>query len=198
MMIRVYIVINSICFLFGILISTELANAQPVDSSGVTVYSYFINSNPFNAEVYLKDSLLGLTPLRFVSEKKLSGNMVIKKKDYIDETFRLDNYNFNKGAEIFLKPVFGIGEKIVLKDRQTNFVKKRNLYGILTSGILALATGTIAYTTKEKANDFYNQYLDNRSQDKLDKSKRYDIYSGVSLALMQVSIAGLIYFIFLQ
>ncbi|MCX6165384.1 MAG: hypothetical protein NTU73_11105 [Ignavibacteriae bacterium] len=198
-MIKVYIVLNKILFLTGILVflSGTSLKAQQTDST-VTGYLYFINSNPFNAEVYFKDSLLGLTPVRFASSEKFTGNILLKKKGFKDESFNLEEYNFEKGNEIFLKSIFSVEEKIVIKDRGTNFGKKRNLTGIITSGILAITTGMLAYNTKEKANDFYNQYLDNRSQDNLDKSNKYDLYSGISLAIMQVSIAGLIYFLFLQ
>lgn len=198
-MIKVYIVLNKIFFLTGVLVflSGSPLKAQEADST-VTGYLYFINSNPFNAEVYYKDSLLGLTPVRFTSNEKLTGNVFLRKKGYKDESFNLEEYNFEKGTEVFLKPLFSVEEKVVIKDRQTNFVKKRSLTGILTSGIIAITTGMLAYNTKEKANDFYNQYLDNRSQDNLDKSNKYDIYSGISLALMQVSVAGLIYFLFLE
>jgi len=199
-MIKVYIVLNKIFFLTGILVFLTGCplKAQQTDSTVTGEYFYFINSNPFNAEVYYKDSLLGLTPVRFTSNEKLSGNILLKKKGYKDESFNLEEYNFEKGTEIFLKSILPVEEKIVLKDKGTNFGKKRSLTGILTSGILAITTGMLAYNTKEKANDFYNQYLDNRSQDNLDKSNKYDIYSGISLAIMQVSIAGLIYFLFLQ
>jgi hypothetical protein len=198
-MIKVYIALNKIFFVIGILLFliTYPLKAQQNDSSSAG-YLYFINSNPFNSEVYFKDSLLGLTPVRFSSSEKLSGNILLKKKGYKDETFNLEEYNFDKGVELFLKSLLPIEEKIVIKDKQTNFTKKRNLYGILGTGFFALASGTLAYTMKEKANDFYNQYLDNRSRDNLDKSNKYDIYSGISLAVMQVSIAGLIYFLFLE
>lgn len=198
-MIKAYIVLNKIFFLIGFLIflTVRPVKAQQSDSTAAG-YLYFINSNPFNAEVYYKDSLLGLTPVRFASSEKLTGNILLKKKGYKDESFNLEEYNFEKGEEIFLKSIFSGEEKIVFKDKKTNFVKERSLTGILTSGILAITTGMLAYNTKEKANDFYNQYLDNRNQDNLDKTNRYDIYSGISLALMQVSIAGLIYFLFLE
>jgi hypothetical protein len=199
MMIRLYIALNKIILLSGlfILLFSLSLKSQTQDSTEKS-FLYFINSNPFNAEVFYKDSLLGLTPVRFSSVEKLAGNITLKKKNYKDESFNLDEYNFEKGAELNLKPLIAIEEKIVLKNKETNFVKKRSLTGILTSGFIAFTSGMLAYNTKEKANDYYNHYLDDRGQDNLDNSKKFDIYSGISLALMQVSIAGLIYFLFLQ
>jgi hypothetical protein len=199
MMIRVYIVLNKVILFLGIIllfISSPLMSQ--VQDSTEKRFLYFINSNPFNAEVFYGDSLLGLTPIRFTSSDKLTGNIFLKKKGYKEETFNLNEYNFEKGINIYLKSLFAIEEKIVIKDKGINFTKKRSLTGILASGFVALSSGLLAYTTKEKANDFYNQYLDNRSQSNLDKSNKYDLYSGISLVLMQVSVVGLIYFLFLQ
>jgi hypothetical protein len=198
-MINTFIALNRLLILSGVLILISYCpvKAQTGDSSSYRYY-YFINSNPFNAEAFFKDSLLGLTPVRFTTSEKLSGKILLKKKGYKEETVNLDDYNFDKGIEVLLKPVIADEEKIVLKNYGTSFVKKRSLTGILTSGIIALATGTIAYNTKEKANDLYNTYIYTRNQDDLNKVNRYDLYSGISLALMQVSVAALIYFLFLQ
>jgi hypothetical protein len=195
MMIKVFIVLNKLILLFGLLLVAVPARAQQPEGN---FFSYFINSNPFNAEVYYKDSLLGLTPIRFGSGEKLKGVLTIKKQGYKTETYNLEEYNFQKGVEITLNSVLPSEEKIVIKDKSINFVKKKNFFGIIGSGLLSLAAGTLAYTTKEKANDLYNSYLTDRNQDNLDKSNRYDIYSGVSLALMQVSVAALVYFLFLK
>jgi len=198
-MIKVYIVLNKIIFLSGIFILfIAPASRSQVQDSTEKRFLYFINSNPFNAEVFYGDSLLGLTPVRFTSNEILTGNIFLKKKGYKEETFNLNEYNFEKGINVYLKSLFSVEEKIVIKDKGINFTKKRSLTGILASGFVALSSGLLAYTAKEKANDFYNQYLDNRIQDNLDKSNKYDLYSGISLALMQVSVVGLIYFLFLQ
>ena len=195
---KAYIVLNRIIILAGILILIYCPLKAQNNDSTANRYFYFINSNPFNAEVYYRDSLLGLTPVRFSTAQKLNGNILLKKKGYRDELFNLDYYNFEKGAEIFIKSLTANEEKIVLKNNGTNFVKKRSPAGILASGIVAIATGTIAYTTKQKANDLYNQYIISRNQDDLNKVNRYDLYSGISLALMQVSVGALIYFLFLK
>jgi hypothetical protein len=196
--IKAYIVLSKIFILTGISMALYCPLFAQNNDSTTNKYFYFINSVPFNAEVHYKDSLLGLTPVRFASEEILNGNLLLKKNGYKDELFRLEDYNFNKGAEIFLKPAVPKEEKVVLKNYGTSFVKKRSLAGILTSGILAIASGTIAYNTKQKANDLYSQYIVSRNQDDLNKVNRYDLYSGISLALMQVSVGALIYFLFLQ
>ncbi len=198
-MIKVYIALNKLLFISGILLFFNVSNpnAQQTDSTSAG-YMYFINSNPFNAEVYHRDSLLGLTPLRFISEYKLSGNILIRKKNYKEVYFSIGEYDFSRGVEIMLVSILPVAEKIVIKDKRTGFIRKRSFIKVITSGILAVTTGTLAYTTKEKANDFYNHYLSDRSQGNLDKANKYDLYSGISLAVMQISVAGLIYFLFLE
>lgn len=198
-MIKVYIALNKLLFISGFLLFINVSNpnAQQTDSTSAG-YMYFINSNPFNAEVYYRDSLLGLTPLRFISEYKLSGNILIRKKNYKEVYFNIGEYDFSRGVEIMLVSILPVAEKIVIKDKRTGFIRKRSFIKVITSGILAVTTGTLAYTTKEKANDFYNHYLSDRSQGNLDKANKYDLYSGISLAVMQISVAGLIYFLFLE
>lgn len=198
-MIKVYIALNKLLFISGILLFLNVnnPNAQQTDSTSAG-YMYFINSNPFNAEVYYKDSLLGLTPLRFLSDEKLSGNILVKKKNYKENIFNIGEYDFSRGIEIMLVSKLPVTEKVVIKDKRTGFIKNRSLIKVITSGVLAVTTGALAYTAKEKANDFYNHYLSDRSQINLDKANKYDLYSGISLAVMQISIAGLIYFLFLE
>lgn len=199
-MIKVYFVLNRIFFFTAVLLlffPFGKAGAQSVDSSAV-LYHYYINSSPFNAEVFYKDSLIGLTPVRITTKEKLSGTVTIKKKNFESVVFDLSDYNFEKGVELVLKSKLPEGEKIVFKNKETDFAKKRNFGMLALSGFAALTSGTFAYNLKQKANDFYNHYLDDRSQDNLDKSKRYDVFYGISVGILQASIAGLIYFLLLQ
>ena len=199
-MIKVFFVLNRVFFLtviFALFLPTGKSNAQSKDSTAV-LYHYYINSSPFNAEVYYKDSLIGLTPVRLTTQEKLSGNIVFKKKNFQNSVFDLAEYNFDKGVEIILKSLLPSEEKIVLKNRETDFAKKRNFGMLALSGFAALTSGTFAYNLKQKANDFYNHYLDDRNPDNLDKSKRYDVFYGISVGILQASIAGLIYFLLLE
>jgi len=200
MTIKAYIAFSKILFAFLVFFLASAGGdsfAQNNDSTK-TKYLYFINSTPFNAEVHYRDSLLGLTPVRFVTEEKLTGKIFLKKQGYENSEFDLSGYNFESGTNVFLKSLTVQEEKIILKDSRTGFVKKRDLPGILVSGLLAVTGGALAYNNKEKANDFYSQYISYGDRNNLDKSRRYDIYYGLSLALMQVSVGGLIYFLFLE
>lgn len=199
MTINTYIALSKnilLLVLFCVCFSGNL-NAQEKDSIREG-YIYYINSSPFNAEVIYKDSLLGLTPVRFFSSEKLTGVLTVKKTGYEDAGIDLNGFNFDTGKEIFLKSLTKGTENIVQKNKGTVFIKKRNLTGIITAGLFALTGGLISFNSKEKANDFYSQYVVYGDRNNLDKSKRYDVYYGISLAAMQVSVGALIYFLFLE
>lgn len=200
MMIKAYIAFSKI-FLPLMILTCCLMPGESYSQTGDTIrekYFYYINSTPFNAEVFYRDTLIGLTPVRLFSEEKLAGKVTVRKSGYIKEEFDLSDYDHKTGKMIFLKSMTASEDKIVFKNKATQFVKKRNLPGILASGILALTSGALTFNFKEKANDFYSQYVNSGNTNNLDKSKKYDVYYGISLAVMQVSVAGLIYFLFLE
>lgn len=160
-------------------------------------YYYSINSNPFDAIVYKNDSSLGNTPLRFFSENKLSGYLILKKKNYLDHAYDLKDYNFDKGVNITLKPKFNETiNDIVYKNRGTQFKTKRDIFAISGLGVAALVGGYMAINFKNKANDAYNKYLLDANPENLNTSNRNDTYFTISLVLMQAAIGGLIYFLF--
>ena len=161
-----------------------------------TDYYYFFNSNPFNANVLYKDSLIGITPLRFYSSEKLGGNIVFKKTDFKDLTFDLKNYNFEKGIEVNLDKIYNFN--LVEKDRLSQFKTKRNYGLIIGTGLVTLLGGFSAVRFKNIANNSYDNYQITLNNSELDKSNKYDIYSGIGLAVMQIAFIGFIYFLFFK
>ena len=158
-------------------------------------YFYFFNSNPFNTSVLHKDSLLGLTPLRYFSEEKLFGNILFRKENYHDKIFDLKNYNFETGNYVNLEPLTTNVDDIVYKNRDTEFKTKRNF---IVAGSFGAAAIISAYTTirfKNTANDSYDRYLISYDQKDLDEANRNDIFAAVSLVVMQAALALAIYFL---
>jgi len=160
-------------------------------------YYYYFNTDPFNASVFKNDSLLGLTPLRFFTQSELSGNLLIKKKNYRDFVFELKNYDFETGANISLlsKGIENIND-VVYKNRGTQFKTKRNLYTIIGLGAAAIAGGYFSIKFKNKANDSYDNYIATGNSAQLTESTSNDTYFVISLVLMQMAVGGLIYFLF--
>ncbi len=160
-------------------------------------YYYYFNTNPFDVKVFLKDSLLGITPLRFFRDNELTGSLIFRKKNYRDFTFDLNKYDFESGANINLtsKGKEEIND-IVYVNRGTQFATKRSLLPIAFLGAASIAATYFAFSFKSTANTEYDKYLLNGNSYNLDKSNQNDTYFIISIALMQAAIGGLIYFLF--
>ncbi len=160
-------------------------------------YFYYINTTPYSAKVFKEDSLIGETPLRFFRENELTGNLLIRRKNYKDYFFDLSGYNYGTGANIKLNPK-GLEEvnDLVYKDRSTQFNTKRSLMPILGTGAVSIASAIMAFNYKNIANDEYDRYLLFGNEERLQESKNNDTYFAVSIVVMQAAVAGLIYFLF--
>jgi len=160
-------------------------------------YYYYFNTDPFNASVFNNDSLLGLTPFRFFSDDELSGNLLIKKKNYRDFVFDLKNYSFETGANINLQSKGKVNiNDIVYKNRGTQFKTKRSLYTIIGLGAASIVGGYFAINFKNKANEAYDSYVTSGNSAQLTESNSNDTYFVISLVLMQLAVGGLIYVLF--
>ena len=159
-------------------------------------YFYYINSSPFNASVLYNDSLIGITPLRFYTINKLDGNLVFKKPGFKNFQFKLQYNNIENNISVNLEQINKFN--LVEKERESHFKSKRNYSLIFGSGFITLVSAFTAIHFKNIANDSYDAYQNTSNQSDLDKSNRNDIYSGISLVVMQIAFAGLIYFLFIK
>ncbi|MCB0728945.1 MAG: PEGA domain-containing protein [Ignavibacteriae bacterium] len=160
-------------------------------------YFYFINTIPYNVKVFNNDSLLGETPLRFYSEKKLEGFLNFNKMDYKDKVFDLRNYDFKTGLSIELLPKgTETVNDIVYQDRSTQFKTKRPLLPIFGTALLTIGSGIFAINYKQSANNEYDKYLRTGNTTFLNNANNDDTVFTVSIILMQAALAGLIYFLF--
>lgn len=160
-------------------------------------YYYYFNSVPFNADIFFNDTLFGITPFRYLSEEKLTGNLVFRKSNYKDLLFNLDKYNFEKGVTVKLisKGKESVND-LVSKNKGTQFKTKRNLFYILGFGTLSLTGAFLSVNFKDKSNNNYDKYLITGDKYYLDESNKNDKYFIASIILMQLAIGGLIYFLF--
>ncbi|MBL8006640.1 MAG: PEGA domain-containing protein [Ignavibacteria bacterium] len=160
-------------------------------------YYYFFNSEPFNAQIFYKDSLLGFTPYRNLLDTKLNGNLVFKKENYFDFIYDFRNYNYKTGAFVKLIPLNpGVTDNVVYKNRGTQFKTKRSLFPVLGLGLASVTGAVFCYNFKNTSNAAYANYLLTGNREKLDESNTYDRYFIATLILMQAAIGGLIYFLF--
>ena len=182
-------------FLIAIFIKLHTAFAQQYDSLQIK-YNY-INSMPQNAEVYLNDKLIGSTPARFLNDivDSVKQNKIdIKLKNYFDYSFTFGLSDLPIYKNVKLLPVSkDISNNVVQKNYSDFFKRHRDVVPIVLSGTAALGSAITSFYFKRLANDNYDTYLNNGDRATLDRTRKYDIYSGVALAVMQVAFVSFIY-----
>ncbi len=171
--------------------------AQSGDSLKID-YNY-INSIPQNAEVYINSELTGNTPLHFKWNDLLFPKQVkIKLKGYADHTESVGEFVIiNKTVNLVLLNGT-INPNLVKEDKATYFDKPRKIVPIVISSLLTAGAGISAYYFKSLAienRDFYEDFGD---QSALDRKKKYDLISGISLAVFQVGLGVLVYFLLID
>ena len=161
-------------------------------------YNY-INSVPQNAEVYINNRLIGNTPLHFKwGDSLFPKQMKIKLKGFADYFESINDYILiNK--TINLIPVKGsVKLNLVKEDKSTYFDEPRKVIPIVISSLVTAGAGLSAYYFKSLAienRDFYEDFGD---QSALDRKKKYDVISGVSLAVFQLGLGVLVYFLLID
>ncbi len=141
---------------------------------------------------------MGLTPLRFFSANKLQGLLLFRKDKFREKSINLDNYDYSKGISLDLEPISSDDGIIVFKNKQTQFNTKRNFFAIGGFGTAILAGLISTIELKDVANKSYDNYLSTLDRNEYDKSRKYDLYAGITLALMEAAIAGFIYYLFID
>jgi hypothetical protein len=185
----VFILLSALCLQP---VFSQLSDSLRID------YNY-INSVPQNAEVYLDDELAGHTPLFFTwSDSVFPKILKIKMKGYADyvETasdVSLINKTYN------LVPLKGSrNPNPVKEDKATYFNKPRKVIPIVISSIAALGAGASAYYFKSLAIENRDYFDETGDPAALDRKKKYDVISGVSIAVFQLGVGALIYFLFID
>ena len=187
--------LNKYCALLAAAI-TFVVYGQQADTFKIN-YSY-INSIPQNAEVYLNDVLIGITPVHYIidsniAEKKISINL----KGYADYVYTTDVNIINETFKLVpLKT--GITSDIVHKNGTVAFPKKLKLVPIILSSAVTLVSAVLAYYYKSLAIDKNDEFTATGNPALLDKKKKYDMIGGISLAVFQVGFSALLYFHFID
>ena len=165
---------------------------EPLIGAGIVVrlpVKFLIQSQPYGASVHLRDSLIGVTPCIFTLQDEAC-TLTVEKNQYqkfVLPVGRLDNPN----VSIALKPLVPEEqEQQVQSVRSAIRIPKTS---VLVSGALGLATGITGILLKDRANNFYDEYRSTGNSEKLSETRRYDIYAGVALGLMQACFGYLVY-----
>jgi hypothetical protein len=171
------------------------------NSDSLELPYHFINSVPQNAEVYINGSLSGLTPYRIEYKP---GDSVRIRIDILLKNYNDVNYTIQPGEKLnrtfLLVPQSTTvnRDKIVFENKSQYFKSSRRIIPIILSSVIAGGTAVLSYCLKKRANEFYDDYRLTGSQSMLDKAKQYDVYTGISISVMQVSLGGLIYFLLIE
>ncbi|MCZ7556307.1 MAG: PEGA domain-containing protein [Bacteroidia bacterium] len=144
-----------------------------------------IRSVPYGAAVYRGEEFIGYTPVDLPVD---TAALSVRKPGYLSQIVRTGNAH--EGALLVVLPVAS-GERpagFALVDEP---LRMPGMDIVLPAGA-TLAAGVAAVMFKQYADGRYDAYLRSRDEALLSDAKKYDIYAGLSLALMQL---GLGYFI---
>lgn len=86
----------------------------------------------------------------------------------------------------------------VIKNKSIFFNRKRDYTKIGISSLITIGGTVTSYLLKNESIENNNLYQQTNNQEYYDKSKKYDIYFGVSMAVTQIAFAALIYFLFFE
>jgi hypothetical protein len=156
-----------------------------------------IDSRPQNAEVFLNGGNVGETPFRILLKDSTEKQITLKKKGYFDFTFRISAAEGPVYKLISLVPSGGIKPlNLVQEDKPHLFYKPGKIIPIALSAIITIGSGISAYYFKSLAienNDSFFTYGDTQA---IERKKKYDRISGVSLGVFQLGLAAFLYFCF--
>jgi hypothetical protein len=183
--------------LLAILIFPAGIFAQLSDSLRID-YNY-VNSVPQNAEVYVNNELVGNTPLFFTwKDSVFPKEMKIKMNGFAEFVKHLTDYQLlNKTYT--LVPLTGTFKiNLVKEDKPTYFNNPRKIVPIVISSLAAIGAGISAYYFKSLAVDNRDAYDATGDPAALERKKKYDILSGVSLVVFQLGFTAAIYYLFIN
>ncbi len=166
-----------------ILVPLSLSFTQGLDSLREDdVNEKLLNSNPQDAQVLYKDSLIGHTPL-FISSR--FDNIVLRKHSYEDLVISFE--------EIMPGKVFSLN--FIGNENESAFFDK-DIFKILTAGIIVLG-GTTAYF-KLKADNKFEEYQRTGDNRFLQDTRRLDLISGITFAALQVNFGMMLYYFLIE
>ena len=139
---------------------------------------HYLQTNPSDAYIYTGDSLIGHTPMFISADIK---NLILKKPNYEELPITLNSSDDNK---IFNLNYSG-------EPNRVSFFKK-NIFKFFVAGIVTL--GAVSAYFKLKADDYFSQYQNTDDNSFLEKTRKYDLISGISFGALQINFGLLIYY----
>ena len=180
----------------GIFIAVQSAIAQENDS--LVIPYTIINSVPQNADVYVNDELKGETPLRFIFKDSAEARVVIKLKGYLDYSFSLTGSNILQRKDVTLIPKSGAVKNFtVANENGIRYFNKPRKWGFIAlGGVITAVSGIAAYYYKTLSIERNDDYYITGNPDDLTKKSKYDLIGGISVGVLQLGLATMLYFLF--
>ncbi|MDT8324275.1 MAG: hypothetical protein RRA94_09195 [Bacteroidota bacterium] len=171
-----------------------LPSAMPGAGEGIVLprfdRSILLRSLPHGARVFRGDTLLGVTPLRVDAA---SGSLRVDALGY--EGVDWDPASTTRSEYLLLLQPLGDGMRAGSVEYRGSGLRLPPVDVLLPAGAGLLA-GVAAVIFKQKADAQYADYLATGEEELLSQTKKYDIYAGISLALLQLGLAYFIYRLF--
>lgn len=150
---------------------------------------YYVRTVPSDAAVYRHGQLIGRTPLSISVDSDMD-SLRISKPGYEQQYLGLQGLESQQFNIILIPlPNFEISEEVRSSEPAFRLPATR----ILLAGSVGLTAGITAVLLKEQADRHYNLYSEQGKQSSLDTSRRYDLFSGIALAILELSIAYLLF-----
>lgn len=149
---------------------------------------FYIQTNPFDAEVFLNSVFQGNTPLTVLINSKKNEQLLLKKAGFKD--YRV-NLNQVKNNYLHLNLVQNSTQLNLNEFEHQQLRRSKNHYRAATYSLWALSilTGLSTVYLKDKADNYYQQYLVAGSLSEMNQyyndAKRFDRYTYVSLGALQ-------------
>ena len=151
-------------------------------------YYYNLESVPSGTHVYHAKisgrELLGKTPLRYMSEEPLSGELIFDRDGYLARSVMPEHEIWNR--HFVMLDTIGSSDPS-LSDLSFSRPKSTKWIDYVAVGTI-IAGGVLAVHYKTKANHRYDEYNESRNPSIKSDVKRLDVYSGISLTAMQIGL----------
>jgi hypothetical protein len=144
---------------------------------------------PHGARVFRGDSLLGTTPCDIPIG---AGNLRVESLGY--QGVLWDPASSSRQEILLL--LDPLDESVPSQMRIHQGTLRLPRPDILIPAGVGLAAGVAAVILKQKADGYYDDYLISGDDSFLSQTKKYDIYAGISLALLQLGLGYIIYRLF--
>lgn len=150
---------------------------------------FVISSNPSRSAVLIGDSLLGHTPL-LLRAPALPIELRVRKPGFASSFVLLTNDGPDTVSVLLQPDGNGPGGAIASTGFKTST--------IALPAAIGLVSGAAAIILKQQADRKYNDYLAHDDASALSDARRYDLYSGIALFLLELSFAYFAWLLFMQ